>query len=125
MGEEMEYGERYPNEEKLRWIVDISLSGDCVVLDDGSKWHVVPTQRMISGNWPRTLELRVSPVEGLLYTLSAENDLEVQAIYEGFRPIHEEPEVDERSAPAAGTETEATSEKGHIPSSQRSAEPEA
>jgi len=96
MVEGMETAERYPNLDTVRWIVDVSRSGDCVVLDDGSKWHVVPSHRMVSGNWPRTLKLRVSPVQGRLYTLSAESEREVQAVYQGFRPIHEEPQVDHR-----------------------------
>jgi len=99
MVEAIESTDRYPNIDTLRWIVDVSRSGDCVVLDDGSKWHVVPSHRMISGNWPRTLKIRVSPVQGRLYTLSAENDREVQAVYQGFRPLHEEPRVDDRPAP--------------------------
>ena len=91
MVEGMQGSERYPNIDSVRWIVDVSRSGDCVVLDDGSKWHVVPSHRTISGNWPRTLKIRVSPVQGRLYTLSAENDREVQAVYQGFRPLHEDP----------------------------------
>ena len=106
-------------------MVDVSKSGDCVVLDDGSKWHVVPSQRTISGNWPRTLELRVSPVQGRLYTLSAKNDHAVQAVYQGFRPIHDEPQSDERSVAEALSETVTTIEKEQIPSSQRTPESEA
>jgi len=92
----MQATERYPNLDTQRWIVDVSRSGDCVVLDDGSKWHVVPSHRMISGNWPRTLKIRVRPVQGRLYTLSAENDREVQAVYQGFQPLHDEPPAGER-----------------------------
>jgi len=96
MVEEMQGTERYPNVDSVRWIVDVSRSGDCVVIDDGSKWHVVPSHRTISGNWPRTLKIRVSPVQGRLYTLSAENDRDVQAVYQGFRPLHEDPRVADR-----------------------------
>ena len=99
MVEGMQGTERYPNVDSVRWIVDVSRSGDCVVIDDGSKWHVVPSHRTISGNWPRTLKIRVSPVQGRLYTLSAENDREVQAVYQGFRPLHEEPRASDRPAP--------------------------
>jgi len=96
MTEGMETTDRYPNIDTLRWIVDVSRSGDCVVLDDGSKWHVVPSHRMRSGNWPRTLKIRVRPVQGRLYTLGAEREHEVQAVYQGFRPVHEEPQANGR-----------------------------
>jgi hypothetical protein len=89
--------DRYPNVDTMRWIVEVSRSGDCVVLDDGSKWHVVPSHRMISGNWPRTLKIRVDRVQGRLYTLSAESEREVQAVYQGFQPLHEEPRGNKRA----------------------------
>ena|GEM_PF-4307309 len=97
MVEGMDGTERYPNIDTVRWVVDISKSGDRVVIDDGAKWHIVPSHRDFSGAWPRTLKLRVQPVQGRLYTLSPEKGPEVQAIYQGFRPIHEKSAVDEQA----------------------------
>ena len=114
--------EQYPNVETVRWIVDVSRSGDGIALDDGSKWHVVPSHRLIAGNWPRTLKLRVSPVQGRLYTLSAESDRDVQAVYQGLRPLHEEITVEtdagtETATPAtsAASEPEGRSHSGPSP----------
>ena len=110
MVEATEATDRYPNIDTVRWIVDVSRSGDCVVLDDGSKWHVVPSHRMVSGNWPRTLKIRVSPVQGRLYTLSAENNHEVQAVYQGLRPLHEEPRADDNPIPETISDATASPE---------------
>jgi hypothetical protein len=81
---------QYSNTDTVRWIVDVSKSGDHVILDDGSKWHVVPSHRQISGNWPRTLKVRVGRVQGRLHALSAESDRDVQAVYQGLQPLHGE-----------------------------------
>ena len=125
MVEGMETAERYPNLDTVRWIVDVSRSGDCVVLDDGSKWHVVPSHRMISGNWPRTMKLQVSPVQGRLYTLSADNEREVQAVYQGFQPIHEEPRPNENPDPEVLPDSATAPDPDQRPPSPLTAESEA
>jgi hypothetical protein len=94
----MDGSDRYPNIDTVRWVVDISQSGDCVVIDDGAKWHIVPSHRDFACAWPRTLKVRIHPVQGRLYTLSAEKGPEVQAIYQGFRPHHEKNAEDEQDA---------------------------
>jgi hypothetical protein len=101
---------RYPNLETVRWIVDVSRSGDSVTLDDGSKWHVVPSHRLISGNWPRTLKVRVGRVQGRLYTLSAESDRDVQAVFQGLDALHGE--IGQPAEQATGPDEDVTSAAG-------------